>query len=405
MSHRRERKGHHHKPGQVFLLFLIVLPVLMLFVGLALDMGFAYITKTTLSKSVDAAALAGMRNLDQGQAAAQSIAQSAFNVNYQSAMGPNNNTPVVNISITTDASNNTVVNVSATATIDTFFLKLLSGFQTLNITSSAQATRPKLIMSLVLDRSGSMNLNGGAQALAPAVDSFLNSFDNSNDQVAMVSFSSSSRVDVAITTNFTSLITTAVNAMSFGGSTYSQAGLIDGQTQIDSVPLATGEDAVKVAVFFTDGWANTVQDTVNCPPNTNLAFGGCAPPEEAVGWCSGISFFNPTTGRTVSCGASTFPSQLTGGNVAITSANIANDAMYRAVNVANNMRADGITVYAIGLGDKISQSFLQQIANDPANSTFNASMPVGQAVFAPTPAQLNTVFQTIASEISMRLSQ
>ena len=67
MSHRRERKGHHLKPGQVFLLFLIVLPVLMLFVGLALDMGFAYITKTTLSKSVDAAALAGMRNLDQGR--------------------------------------------------------------------------------------------------------------------------------------------------------------------------------------------------------------------------------------------------------------------------------------------------------------------------------------------------
>jgi von Willebrand factor type A domain-containing protein len=91
--------------------------------------------------------------------------------------------------------------------------------------------------------------------------------------------------------------------------------------------------------------------------------------------------------------------------VAITSANIANDAMYRAVNVANNMRADGITVYAIGLGDKISQSFLQQIANDPASSTFNSSLPVGQAVFAPTPAQLNTVFQTIASEISMRLSQ
>ena len=64
--------------------------------------------------------------------------------------------------------------------------------------------------------------------------------------------------------------------------------------------------------------------------------------------------------------------------------NIANDAMYRAVQVANSMRAQGIVIYSIGLGDKISQAFLQQIANDPASSTFNPSEPVGQAVFAPT---------------------
>ena len=56
--------------------------------------------------------------------------------------------------------------------------------------------------------------------------------------------------------------------------------------------------------------------------------------------------------------------------------------MYRAIQVANSMRAQGIVIYSIGLGDKISQAFLQQVANDPASATFDPNQPVGQAVFA-----------------------
>lgn len=398
------RKKLGNGRGQILLMLAIALPVVLMFTGLAIDLGGAYITKTTLSKAVDAAALAAMRNYSQGQTQAQAIAQSAFNVNYQSAFGASANPPVVNINIGTDANNNTIVNVSATATINTFFMGI-AGYQTLTISSSAQATRPKLIMSLVLDKSGSMNLNGGAQALAPAVDSFLPNFDNTNDEVAMVSFSTLATVNVPIQTEFTNPITTAVNAMTFGGATFSQSGMSNGQTQIDSVPVSTGEDVVKVAIFFTDGWANTIEDSLNCPPATTLLFGGCAPPEEAAGWCSGFGFFDPTTGNSLSCGATQFPSQSAGGNVALTNDNIATDAMYRTVLVAQAMQAEGIVIYSIGLGDKISETFLQQVANDPASPTFNANLPIGEAVFAPTASQLTSVFQTIAAQISLRLSQ
>jgi len=99
--------------------------------------------------------------------------------------------------------------------------------------------------------------------------------------------------------------------MPFGGATYSQGGLLDGQAQINSVTVAPGQNVVEVAV--SDGWANTVQDTVNCPPSTLLGFGGCAPPEAAVGWCSGISFLDRVTGRGRSCGATTFTFQVAGG--------------------------------------------------------------------------------------------
>jgi len=391
--------------AQIFVLFAISLPVILGFIGLGIDLGFAFVEHANLSKAVDAAALAAMRNLNQGQGQAKAIASSAFNTNYGKGLGTDFSSPVVNIVIGTDANNNSTVNVNATATINTFFLRILSGFKTLKVSSSAQATRPKLIMSLVLDKSGSMNLNGGAQALPPAVVNFLTYFDNANDQVADVSFASVSSVDVPIKTNFVNPITNAVNRMGFVGATYSQSGLLNGQVQINSVAVAPGANVVKVAVFFTDGWANTVQNNLICPPSTSLNFGGCAPPESAAGWCSGVSFMDPVTGNNRNCGASSFPSQLTGTNQPLTQANIANDAMYRAVQVANSMRGQNIVIYSIGLGDKISQAFLQQIANDPASSTFNANLPVGQAVFAPTAADLQTVFQTIASEILLRLSQ
>ena len=67
---------------------------------------------------------------------------------------------------------------------------------------------------------------------------------------------------------------------------------------------------------------------------------------------------------------------------------------------------NNITIYSIGLGDKINEPYLQDIANDPANAaTYDPSQPRGQAVFAPDASQLDAVFQTIASKVLLRLSQ
>jgi Flp pilus assembly protein TadG len=215
----RLTNNQRHERAQIFALFALSLPVLILFMGIGVDLGFAFVTRANLSKAVDAAALAAMRNLNQGQAQATAIAQSAFNTNYGSGLGRDNSPPVFNVGITSDANNNAVINVGATVAINTFFLRLVPGLKTLQVTSNSQATRPKLIMSLVLDRSGSMNLNGGAQALPPAVDYFLMYFDNATDQVADVSFSSVASVDVSIRTNFLNPITNAVNKMAFAGAT------------------------------------------------------------------------------------------------------------------------------------------------------------------------------------------
>jgi Flp pilus assembly protein TadG len=253
MTLRHHRKNRQHGHGQMLVMLVAIVSVLLLFAGLGIDFGFIYVKQAALSRALDAAALAGMRNLNLGNATAQSIAQAEFNLNYQSVLGTDPVPPVFNFVVTTDANNNRVVNVNATATVQTFFLGILPGHKTVPVSSSAQTTRAKLIMALVLDRSGSMNLNGGAQALPPAVDNFLTYFDNSNDQVAMVSFSTLATVNVPIQTNFQTVITNAVNKMAFGGATFSQAGMQNGQTQINSVVVPAGQNVVKVAVFFTDG--------------------------------------------------------------------------------------------------------------------------------------------------------
>jgi len=404
MNNRRLINIRGYARGQILPMFVVLLPILLLFVGLTLDLGMAYVTKSALSKAADAAALAAMKNIKQGQAVATQLATQAFNANY-AAFGSNSPAPSVTVQITTNANNNTVVNVNATTQLNTFFLGL-AGFKNVNVSTASQTTRPKLIMSLVLDKSGSMNKNGGATALPPAVINFLSYFDDSSDQVADVSFSSLASTDVTMRTGFTSPITSAVDSMKFAGSTFTQVGLAAGQTQINTVTVAPGQNVIKVAVFFTDGWANTIEDTLNCPAATLLEVGGCSPPEQAVGWCKNYSFINPSTGSSYSgCTATTFPSQMTGSSMPLDITNISNDALYRAKQTANSMRAQGTVIYSIGLGDKISTSFLQEVANDPSSDTFDSTQPVGEAVFAPTAGDLEGVFQDIANKILLRISQ
>ena len=408
--------------GQTLVLFALALSSLVLTLGLAVDLGFAYVTKAKLSKAVDGACLTAMRNLAQGQATATTLATNSFNANYR-ATSLDASPPSVAINFSTDANGQTFVTVNATATIKTQFMALLPDYRTLPVSDSAQATRGKLVMSLVLDRSGSMQTNGGASALPPAVGTFVNYFDNTNDKVAMVSFASNATVDVAIGTNFITPITNAANALSghFTGGTFGPGGLTLGKSQNESVPVDPGQNVVKVAVYFTDGYANVIQDTLSCSGTMTLYNYG--------GYDSGntVGFFDPTTGNSLATYNSSsrtwnpsnfclknlagFTSQIDGTTKAFTRTNVTADARYRALQTANAMRAEGMYIYAIGLGTSIDTDFLQQIANDPASSNYNSTQPEGMAVFvrdcpsSTCSSDLQQVFQTIAAQILLRLTQ
>lgn len=398
--------------GQVLIFFGLLLPLLILFVGFAIDFGFAFVTRAELSKAADAAALAAMRNLAQGQTTATSIAKAEFALNYNASSKLNATNPSMSVSYSTASNGEPIINVTDTATINTAFIKL-AGFNTLTIGSSSQATRPPILLSLVLDTSGSMNLNGGGAALPGSVDSFLDYFINGTDELGEVSFSSIASNNVAMSTNFKTAITTSVAGLSYAGATYAQGGLLDGQTQVQGI-ASPPANAVKVVVFFTDGWANTNQDKLG---GSLVNYGGCSPVEETLGWCSNFFCLSPTTGATQSytspnsgsCnGASTFKPQDTadlGNSASLNVTNVSTDAKYRAVQLANTMRTQGITVYAIGLGNEIDETNLEEIANDPASPQYNSSEPSGLAEFAPTASDLDNAFQTVASKILLRLTQ
>ena len=106
--------------GQVLVLLAVILPVLVLFAALAIDVGFAYVTKAKLSKAVDAACLTGMKNLAQGQATAQTLALNSFNANYGTS-GLDAKLPSVNITFSINAAGQTQINVNATATMENVF--------------------------------------------------------------------------------------------------------------------------------------------------------------------------------------------------------------------------------------------------------------------------------------------
>jgi Flp pilus assembly protein TadG len=419
---KRTRRVMHREDGQTLIMFVLFSVILLVFVGLGVDLGFAYITRSKLSKAVDAACLAGIRNLSQGTVQAGLIASNAFAANYGTS-GRDKAPPALTINFGS-VNGNTVLDVNASVSINTFFIRVMptiggANWNTLSVGETAESTRANLIMSLVLDVSGSMDPargpkpagdgtgSGGGTYLPNAVTTFINNFDDTNDVVAMVKFSTVQNNVVyggspsQPTKPFRNPIITAVNAFTWNGATFSQGGLTNALVLENNATVPPNENIIKVVVFFTDGLANVVQDSLNCSGSTStlLNFGG-----QDTG--TGYGTFDPTTGNNVSCGATQFKSQSSGGAmVSLNRANISADAKYRAIQVATAMRANKIIVYSIGCGSGVDATFLAQIANDPSAPGYVATSYDGEYAVASNPADLAAVFQTIASKILLRLSK
>src|SRR5664280_68908 len=435
MKRSNRKRDRKYERGQILILLAFVMIGLMLCSALAIDVGFAYVTKARLGKAVDAACLLGMANLAQGQGTATTIATNTFSANYP-VTGLDANAPTVNVNFSQN-SGQQVVGVSATATIRTIFMGLLPGYRTLNVSASAQALRGFLAMTVVLDRSGSMAGNGGQAALQSAAPTFVNYFNNTTDQIGMVSYASNAKVDFSIANHFLDAgnIPTKIGGLTFAGATFGPGGLTLAKAQEDSVVPQQGQNLVKVVVYFTDGLVNTIQTTLSCNGTQTLYnIGGYDLNNDP-----NVGFFVPATGvhtyrydgssRWYTCDGSgicntqtstsclrndaAFTYAIDGSTKSFTRAHVTADAQYQALQTATAMRAEnpGVYIYSIGLGSSPSTTFLQQIANDPASSTYDSTKPVGMAVFAPDcpssqcTTELQQIFQTIAAKILLRLIQ
>ncbi len=384
--------------GATIALVAVGMVVFIAGAAMAIDPARAYVTKAQLARAVDAAALAGARTLRLGQAEAQkrALALAAANnvVDGQGGIA-------VSVGFGTNANGEQTVAVSATQTMPTLLMRML-GPTDIDIASQAVAAVPPVDMVLVLDQSGSLGSMNAFDDLQRAAKSFVANFDDNLDQVGLVSFNVRAADRFMIDYSFTSPIHNQIDNMNSVGYTNTGEGLRLAHVQMQSP--AVRQRSAKVVVFFTDGRPTASRDIFNGQDRVM-----------AVPWggSSRIVGYWDDPGR-LPLDRST---SVDGCNNVTTCFGVWTEPILRAktlqdgVDHADAIRADGIYIYTIALGNPAATdplqtpdlAYLQGLANEDGMT--DGSQPQGKSYFAPSAAQLQAVFDQLAADLLARLAQ
>lgn len=464
-SHRPHEKGFALLLATLSLLFLVPLA------GLAIDAGMAYIIKTRLSVAVDSACLSAARSLNRGltlsaqRDAARGVALRYFNANFpQDHFGTTGIAPL--ITINESQARMRTVTVDATRRAPLYFMPIL-GEHYADVRVIGQATRRDSNVILVLDRSGSMQINGSVPYMKSAATNFAQKFANGTDQLGLIAFGSAITRAMEPTQNFLTAspsITTMINSISAVGATNSTGAL---NAAYDMLLTINQPGSVNAIVFFTDGIPNGVTANFNnrndngesdlirsdspCAKKDNdrlgvIVYGGH--PNSTGSPTYGIYKHTSTS---LTAGDSTisylngcymeskqtdmyrdiarFPYKdmwgnrtagvLGGKSVNYTRMNdrrnMANASMNTVLDQANKIRSNATlqpVIYSIGLAPEsgdyaIEEDFMKQVANTTDSAYFNNSQSPGLYIYVPLNQQssgaLQEAFDRIAAEI-LRLS-
>ena len=256
----RHRNVLTNERGFALFYMAVFLTVLLIFVGLAVDTGRAYVVQAQLSKAVDGAALGAARMLNSGNP--QQEAASIYRANFPNGwMGTTSSTSPSDsgfFTMTTDGTTGVnVVNVRATAVVPTTFMKL-ANFTELTVNAQGEATRRMVDLSLVLDVSSSIGSKWGA--VRDAARSFVDGFAAAQDRVSLIFFSNGARVVDAMPAgrgfDKARVMADIPNTLP-GGSTNMVEGIYRGWDELRSVPNGQ-QSGLRVIVLFTDGASNGV---------------------------------------------------------------------------------------------------------------------------------------------------
>jgi Flp pilus assembly protein TadG len=263
----------------------IALTFLIPLVGLAIDGGLAFVVKARLGSALDSAALAAGRGLTSGttQSEAQTNGTSAA-TNFMLANFPpgylNTNYPgtsATNYGVTATFTPNSVgtlgITVTATVNAPTYFMRWI-GVNSIAVTSVGQATRPNLVIVLVLDKSSSMGSRdstvgtmpttinyttaSSCEAMVYNANAFTQNF-SAYDTVAEISFNGTVTLDYAPSTSYKSSGSTGVSAsianIDCGSNTNTTGALAQAAAVLNYVNQPA---ALNHIVLFTDGVANGI---------------------------------------------------------------------------------------------------------------------------------------------------
>lgn len=459
---QRKRKGVVLMIMAVAMMF-IVIPA----VGLAIDGAVVYTIRAKLQSATDAAAVSGARSFSKGlnptaqQGAASTTAVKYFRANMNSAWNPLS-APDPTVTFPAASTPRTViVNVASTAVAPTYFMKILN-VNSVTVTAVSQAVRRDVKIMMVLDRSGSLQTAGACDDLREAAKGFVASFTDGRDELGMITFGTSHRVDFAIANNFKTASTplsTIINNINCTGGTSSAAAYWSGYQQLVANPE---QGVLNVLLFFTDGQPNTlhmtnleVKSTSTCSSFSPKA-GVVAPATNGV---NVLGLYNPvqtsappvssdqnfaanTSGCKFRSNASNLPQDIvaltaagadedeevdahgnlltgyksvnrTSGRIRIDHhSTVTNAATNALANAAVRARADAssrgleMMTFAIGLGGAgaAEDEIMNRIANTAVSPSYDNTKPTGMYIRADNLTQLDEAFASLASE-TMRFAK
>ncbi len=259
-----EKSAGRRRRGFAMILTALMMIVIIPVAGLAIDVGIMYAVRARLASASDAAALAAARSLAAGatmadqEAAAQARATAFFRANFpEGTLETTNNS--ITVSVTETESRVRKVTVTGRASAPVYFMQLF-GFPRTLVSAVGEASRRDINVMLSLDRSGSLNDNGGCVKLDEASRAFVGMFANGRDRVGFVTWGGSYRVDYSPTKYFkqSPAASDELDKLFPGGCngwTGSAQGLWVAYQQLVNV---AEPGALNVIVFFTDGRPNTI---------------------------------------------------------------------------------------------------------------------------------------------------
>jgi len=403
------------------------------------------------------------KTVAQQNAAAIVIAQAEFsadtsavpNISWPSS-GPS--APV--FTIADSANHYRTVNGTVTVQLPLTFISLIPGINYATISVATAATRRDVNIVMVLDDGYPMSNVGGGSNVTPLTTlqtdavAFVNLFANNRDNIGLVTFTSAAAVaDALPNQNFLSNVPNDINSLTAAGQggPNTSAGLEAAYQQLQNL---NHQGALNVIVLFTDGiptgFSGDFGTLLTSSQNTCVATGGHLSgalwllpiPQSTPLQGNGAGLTDPTIQNGAAqenydassvaapgCpgGISARPASLLTGMPSvdlfnnatigsyppapvtlngITAQNIVNASENALDAAANRIRSDTSlqpVIFAIGLDGNLTLQpdpiLMAKIANDPSSAYYNSSQPTGQSIIAPSTAQLQSAFSSIASQV------
>lgn len=424
-------KTLNNQRGAMLVLFGILLVVLIGFCALAMEAGYWYMVRAELSKSVDAGAMAGAKNISNPYVdplvLAEQVARENFPVGY--AGTPSTGLGTVAFKAYLDPDHRIRVTGSVNPPI---FLTQLFGINQVVTNSIGVAKKNEVEIMLVLDRSGSMGPSYGNAIvdLKTAAKSFVGFFQDTQDQdkLGLISFATGVTVDRPLGTNYVDPMISAINRMTAVGATNAEDSLAQaagprGLTDQSGVP--PDKRVQQFVIFFSDGNPTAFRGRFKNQGTDNIDAVVCGtgqtcdtvynqlgkpdsetwlnidPADTGDGKTPGTSKCHPTA-TTKWYVFSQYPVSgystpdycyIPHGTGQTLPRYICSTARQMALDHAQELKNKNVKIYTIGLG-QVDKTFLSQIAS---GSTY--------AYYTPSSKELQTIFNAIAKDIKLRLVQ